>query len=271
MHNPDYDHEAFLGREDAEAFDQLSPEESKRKLGLIYDKMDKDADGKVTEEELRNWIRHVQNRYIWSDTERQWNDHDPQDDKLSWQDYKKRTYGFMDEKEEESYNYVDMVRRDERRWNRADGDRDGHLTKEEFADFLHPEEAERMRDIVIDETLEDIDKDKDGKISLDEYIGDMWPNYDKGDEPDWVKNERDQFATFRDKNKDGVMDREEVQDWILPADYDHSEAEAKHLIFESDADRDGVLTREEVLEKYDTFVGSQATDFGEALERHDEF
>jgi hypothetical protein len=32
-HNPDYDHEAFLGREDAEAFDQLSPEESQRKLG----------------------------------------------------------------------------------------------------------------------------------------------------------------------------------------------------------------------------------------------
>jgi hypothetical protein len=35
--------------------------------------------------------------------------------------------------------------------------------------------------------------------------------------------------------------------------------------------QDGVLTKEEVIEKYDVFVGSQATDFGEALERHDEF
>jgi hypothetical protein len=31
------------------------------------------------------------------------------------------------------------------------------------------------------------------------------------------------------------------------------------------------LTKEEILAKYDLFVGSQATDFGEALARHDEF
>lgn len=31
-HNPEYDHEAFLG-EEAKTFDQLPPEESKRRLG----------------------------------------------------------------------------------------------------------------------------------------------------------------------------------------------------------------------------------------------
>ena len=31
-HNPEYDHEAFLGREESRTFDQLSPEESKEKL-----------------------------------------------------------------------------------------------------------------------------------------------------------------------------------------------------------------------------------------------
>ena len=35
--------------------------------------------------------------------------------------------------------------------------------------------------------------------------------------------------------------------------------------------QDGELTKEEILEKHDAFVGSQATDFGEALTRHDEF
>ena len=35
--------------------------------------------------------------------------------------------------------------------------------------------------------------------------------------------------------------------------------------------QDGFLTKEEVVNKYDLFVGSQATDFGEALTRHDEF
>jgi calumenin len=35
--------------------------------------------------------------------------------------------------------------------------------------------------------------------------------------------------------------------------------------------QDGVLSKEEVLDKYEVFVGSQATDFGEALRKHDEF
>ena len=32
-HNPDYDHEAFLGKEQAQTFDQLPPGEAKRRLG----------------------------------------------------------------------------------------------------------------------------------------------------------------------------------------------------------------------------------------------
>lgn len=35
--------------------------------------------------------------------------------------------------------------------------------------------------------------------------------------------------------------------------------------------QDKQLTKEEVVNKYDLFVGSQATDFGDALSRHDEF
>ena len=61
-----------------------------------------------------------------------------------------------------------------------------------------------------------------------------------------------------------------MKGWIIPADYDHAEAEAKHL-FESDENNDEKLTKDEILDKYDLFVGSQATDFGEALNQHDEF
>ena len=41
--------------------------------------------------------------------------------------------------------------------------------------------------------------------------------------------------------QDAVMDREEVEEWILPPDYDHTEAEARHLMQESD--KDGVSTQ----------------------------
>ena len=64
-----------------------------------------------------------------------------------------------------------MVARDEKRFKKADKDSDGKLSKDEFAAFLHPENDESMKDIVVEETMEDIDKDKDGFLSLEEYIG----------------------------------------------------------------------------------------------------
>ncbi|KAI5732537.1 hypothetical protein M8J76_001438 [Diaphorina citri] len=281
-HNPDYDHEAFLG-EEAKTFDQLSVEESKRRLELIVDKIDKDKDGFVSKEELKEWIQFTQKRYIHNDVESQWRTHNPEDkEKITWDEYREKVYGFLDEvdaaelakDEDQGFSYKNMLNRDKRRWDVADIDGDRALTREEFASFLHPEETAHMRDLVVVETMEDIDKDKDGKVSLREYIGDMFRGGDTdGDEelPDWVKNEKEQFAMYRDKNGDGFMDEEEVKNWILPPDFDHSDAEARHLIYESDSDADQKLTKDEILAKYDLFVGSQATDFGEALVRHDEF
>ena len=42
-----------------------------------------------------------------------------------------------------------MESRDQRRWSIADEDNDGALNKFEFKHFLHPEEADHMRDIVV--------------------------------------------------------------------------------------------------------------------------
>ncbi|XP_007909078.1 calumenin isoform X2 [Callorhinchus milii] len=272
--NFDYDHDAFLGAEEAKSFDQLTPEESKERLGKIVGKIDGDKDGFVTEEELRAWIKFSQKRWVYEDVDRQWKGHDLNNDGvMSWDEYKNATYGFLleDPDPEDGYNYKQMMARDERRFNMADENQDKLATKEEFTAFLHPEEYDHMKNIVVLETMEDIDKNSDGFIDLDEYIGDMYTADSEGHEPDWVKSEREQFTEFRDKNKDGKMDKEETKDWILPADYDHAEAEARHLVYESDENKDGKLSKEEIISKYDLFVGSQATDFGEALVRHDEF
>lgn len=96
--------------------------------------------------------------------------------------------------------------RDERRFKMADQDNDMKANKEEFTAFLHPEEYDHMKDIVVlvrdtltkvlhtetnwisslsfltmyfffffffKETMEDIDKNGDGLIDLDEYIGEF--------------------------------------------------------------------------------------------------
>ena len=62
-----------------------------------------------------------------------------------------------------------------------------------------------MKEIVVVETMEDIDKDKNGYISLEEYIGDMYRGIKNEDEPDWVRNEREQFQNYRDKNKEALL------------------------------------------------------------------
>lgn len=63
-----------------------------------------------------------------------------------------------------------MLERDRRRWKMADVDSDDALSQEEFLNFIHPEDAPHMQDVVVMETIEDIDKDGDGHISLAEYI-----------------------------------------------------------------------------------------------------
>lgn len=288
-HNKDFDHEAFLGSNDeADEFDQLSPDESKSRLSKIVDRMDINRDGNITETELKQWIHQSQKRYIYEDVDRQWQIHTDYDQaikKLSWEKFRNKTYGFLDEintgptkrSMDNMKTYHHMLQRDERRWAAADQDGDKALNRDEFISFLHPEEAESMYDVVVDETLEDIDRDKDGKISESEFISDMYSPEDGIQEsqsavPEWVQREREQFHTFRDKNHDGYLDRDEIREWIVPANYDHAEAEAKHLIYEADTNKDGILTKEEILDNYDVFVGSQATDFGEALtSNHDEF
>merc|ERR1712051_93910 len=278
----EYDHEAFLGDE-AHEFDDLDPEESKRRLSVIVDKIDNDGDGLVTLEEMRNWIKFTHDRYTSEDVERQWVQHNQEGkDALGWDEYRQLVYGFLDDtsddnevSEEDNESYRKMEVRDRRRWGLADENGDGSLTKLEFKHFLHPEEVDHMKDLVVQETIDDIDKDGDGKLSLEEYIGDMYHHDEEdgpeGEEPEWVKRERESFNEVRDTNNDGFMDNNEVRTWILPQDFDHVEAEAKHLIHESDSDSDEMLTKDEILSKYDLFVGSQATDFGEALTRHDEF
>ncbi|KAI8440580.1 hypothetical protein MSG28_001810 [Choristoneura fumiferana] len=281
-HNKQFDHDAFLGEDQAKTFDQLPPEESKRRLGMIVDKIDSDGDGFVSLVELKDWIRYTQQRYIEEDVHRHWVQHNPDGaETIPWETYRKNVYGFMDDMSQadlqapnsEGFTYSNLLKRDRRRWTYADGDLDDALNRTEFAGFLHPEDHPGMRDIVVLETLEDIDKDKDGKVSLEEYIGDMYKpeEGELEEEPDWVKQEKEQFTGYRDTNKDGFMDAGEVKDWIAPPEFDHAEAEARHLVFEADSDADEKLTKTEILDKYDLFVGSQATDFGEALARHDEF
>uniref|UniRef100_A0A2K5NJR9 EF-hand domain-containing protein n=1 Tax=Cercocebus atys TaxID=9531 RepID=A0A2K5NJR9_CERAT len=129
-----------------------------------------------------------------------------------------------------------MLPRDKRRFKAADLDGALTATREEFTAFLHPEEFEHMKEIVVLKTLEDIDKNRDGFVDQDEYIAGMFSHEENDPEPDWVLSERE-------SNKVRKLDKDEIRHWILPQDYDHAQAEARHLVYESDKNKDERLKR----------------------------
>lgn len=101
----------------------------------------------------------------------------------------------------------------------------------------------------------------------------LWTSFSHEDncpETDWVLS-GEQFNDFPDLNKDGKLDQDEIHHWILPQDYDHAQAEAQHLVYESDKNKDEMLTKEEILDNWTMFVGSHATNYREDLTKnHDD-
>lgn len=56
-HNIEFDHEAIIGSvKEAEEYDQLTPEESKKRLKLLVEKMDLNFDKYIDRHELKAWI-----------------------------------------------------------------------------------------------------------------------------------------------------------------------------------------------------------------------
>jgi len=267
VHNAEFDHQAFLGKDEAEVFDKLSPEESKKRLGKLFHLVDKDSDGFASKVELNNWIKQSHDRYIHADSLKQLNANDLNKDSfVTWEEYMNATYGFLEEHKSEIKEYEKMLTKEEKRFKLADKEGDGKLNIVEWSAFLHPDDFDHMKGIKATETLNDIDANKDGSISLEEYINDVYPvEGRKATEPSWVESERKQFREIHDKNGDGKMDAGEVNGWINPPNYDHFAEEAEHLVSESDRNRDGKVSKEEMLTKHDLYAGSQATRYGEIL------
>ena len=84
---------------------------------------------------LRLYSHHL-SRYVKEDVEKQWSVHKPENkDSINWAEYRENVYGFLDEEnevaheEEHGFSYRKMEERDQRRWNLADLDHNGELSR----------------------------------------------------------------------------------------------------------------------------------------------
>jgi len=270
----DYDHESFLGHDKKEEFDKLSSKEAKERLQRIIPYLDEDGNGQISEDELHDWIKKQLLAYIMDDARNLHEGNDVNHDGfVSWKEYVATTYGlgFVDNEQqapaEGEFDYREMILRDYNKFITADANGDQFLSIDEMAAFIHPEEFHHTKDLALQESMNDLDRNKDGFISLDEYIADILA--DEEDEnvnkPEWIETEKKQFLSHRDKDGDGKVDIDELREWLNPGGVAPALAEAKHLIRLSDTDKDGLLTSAEIVDNFRVFVGSQATDFGRML------
>lgn len=270
-------------------FDSLayssSTDEAKLRLALLVDdKIDGNHDGLVQLDELVNWIKECQRKYTKEDVKRHWinfgkSSKDEDNENLTWEEYTNRQYehllGISKQAERPEQiagiksSYENAVRKDLRRWKAADSSQDGMMSLKEFESFLHPEQFEHMHEISVVEKFENLDKNKDEKISIDEYLADLSLEGDQTKSMkrnEWIKEETTKFNDQLDINHDSYLDKSELSRIMSKSELDdHSITEAQHLMSSADSNRDHRLSKEEILSAYHEFINSHATDFGEAL------
>ncbi|XP_076039130.1 reticulocalbin-2-like isoform X4 [Oratosquilla oratoria] len=271
-HNPDFDHESILGSaKDAKEFDSLPPEESKRRLRILLEKMDRNKDGSIDRTELHSWILRSFATLSQEESEEQLDEVDEDaDGYVTWEEYIAETYGIHEPEDrdlldKDSYDEEQKLLKEDRQlFMAADKNLDGLLDEKEFLAFTHPEEHPDMLPIILQQTLEEKDTNKDGVIDFQEYIG-------SEELSEQEKEEKRKFFDLHDKDHNGNLDIVEAQAFILPTHLDIAEDEVKHLFASTDDDGDDILSFEEVINHHDIFVGSEATDYGDHLHNLDRF
>lgn len=221
-HHSEFDHEAILGSvKDAEEFDTLTPEESKRRLGLLVEKMDRNQDKFVDRHELKAWILRSFKSLAEEEAMDRFEDADEDKDyRVTWREYLQNTYG-MDSEEDLSKNSLDsfddvpdqLVADDRELFKAADTNNDGVLGVDEFMKFNNPEEYPELLPIILNQTLRDRDANGDRKIDFNEYIGESAKDKDK----EYLMLEKDKFDHDFDKDHDGFLQGNEILSWMLPS------------------------------------------------------
>ncbi|XP_068140840.1 reticulocalbin-2 [Drosophila tropicalis] len=270
-HNVEFDHEAIIGNtKEAQEFDTLTPEESKRRLLILIKMMDLNKDEFIDRHELKAWILRSFKKLSEEEAADRFDEIDQdQDEKITWKEYLQDTYAMEDEhfkKETIDFDTYEeeqqMIKQDKEMFHAADTNKDGVLHLDEFILFQNPEEHPQMLPILLEHTMKDKDKNQDGKIDFQEYVGESAGQHDK----EWLITEKERFDKDHDANGDGALTGNEVLSWVVPSNTEIANDEVDHLFVSTDLDHDDRLSYLEILNNYDTFVGSEATDYGDHLQ-----
>uniref|UniRef100_A0A1I7XP02 EF-hand domain-containing protein n=1 Tax=Heterorhabditis bacteriophora TaxID=37862 RepID=A0A1I7XP02_HETBA len=262
------DHQAILGsKKSADEFDDLSAEESKKRLQVLAHQMDSNKDGFVDEQELTIW---VEKSTISLDEEEV-------DERIAEIDSNGDGYVYLIVKFSLTITHLSYNTLGISLSAAADVNGDGKLSHSELSAFLNPENYEHMYKTLVgvvpnydQVTLWEKDINKDGAIDIDEFLGEMAENT----QSEWHIVEKNslisvslRFTSDYDLDKDGVLRGDEIRRWLIPDVKAIAKQESLHLINGADKDKDTKLSIAEIVDAYVLFVGSEATNFGDDLHK----
>merc|ERR1712130_413458 len=191
----------------------LEEDEIKARLTKVFKKIDTNGDSVVDRSEL---IAHTYKALYSMDeveAEEEFIEADQDADELvSWSEFVFEFYGLEQEDEnnilemdtDTGTEFNRMYARDKGRFHAADADADGKLNLMEFQAFKNPLKTSTLRELAIEWAMRDVDKNGDGKISMDEYMAD----YMTKPERIWSITER---SFWRKKNTDSTTTLTETE------------------------------------------------------------
>ncbi|XP_006871823.1 PREDICTED: 45 kDa calcium-binding protein [Chrysochloris asiatica] len=289
--NKEFHQEVFLGKARDEFDEDSEPRRSRRKLMVIFSKVDVNADRRISAKEMQHWIMEKTAEHFQEavrENKLHFRSVDPDGDgRVSWDEYRVKFLASKGHNEREVAERIknnEDLKVDEEtqevlenlkdRWYQADNPpSDLLLTEDEFLSFLHPEHSRGMLQFMVKEIVRDLDQDGDKRLSLPEFIslpvGTVENQQAQDIDDNWVKDRKREFEELIDANHDGIVTPEELEEYMDPMNEYNALNEAKQMIAIADENQNHHLEPEEILKYSEFFTGSKLVDYARSV--HEEF
>uniref|UniRef100_A0A4W5RJ96 45 kDa calcium-binding protein n=1 Tax=Hucho hucho TaxID=62062 RepID=A0A4W5RJ96_9TELE len=289
--NKGFHQEVFLGKEMEEFEEDSEPRRNRKKLIEIFSKVDFNKDKSVSAKEMQHWIMEkTEEHFQEAVRENKMSFHavDPDGDgHVTWDEYRVKflaSKGFNEKEMADKIKNSEELKVDEEtqevleslkdRWFQADNPpSDQLLNEEEFLSFLHPEHSKGMLKYMVKEIVRDLDQDGDKKLTLSEFIslpmGTVENQQAQDIDDDWVRERKKEFEEVIDRNHDGIVTMEELEEYMDPMNEYNALNEAKQMIAVADENQNHNLELEEILKYSEYFTGSKLMDYARNV--HEEF
>nr|ADL74875.1 reticulocalbin-1 [Schmidtea mediterranea] len=272
----DYDEDLVTG---TSHHAKRTKEQTKTEIDEIFKKVDKNNDTKIDRDELTLYIIDNMKKLHTEITSDEFKEVDKNSDqKVSLDEYFLHKHQKTSEALEnltrsanssKTQDFAKKIQHERERFKAADSDSDGFLNVHEYLLMLYPVFYPHMAHTIVHEYIEDFDTNNDGLVGKDEYIKHFLDiAADKKILEEEVKKKREAEFDKYDKDKNGKIDPEEYYAILKPGYENPAKEEVDHLFKETDTNKDGIITLDEVESHAHLWLGGEPLDEDSEYSHH---